>query len=86
MAVASGRAGRVLARPLFRRLNRILAMKQLIPPILAQLRKLVSVRFAGVTGNPIRAYTDPGGSDPLAESFCRIGSASGSDPPPDQFY
>ena len=24
---------------------------------------------AGVTGNPIRAYTDPGGSDPLAESI-----------------
>ena len=41
---------------------------------------------AGVTGNPIRAYTDPGGSDPLAESICRIGSASESDPPPDQFY
>ena len=41
---------------------------------------------AGVTGNPIRAYTDPGGSDPLAESIRRIGSASGSDPPPDQFH
>ena len=41
---------------------------------------------AGVTGNPIRAYTDPGGSDPLAESICRIGSASICDPPPDQFY
>ena len=41
---------------------------------------------AGVTGNPIRAYTDPGGSDPLAESIRRIGFASGSDPPPDQFY
>ena len=40
---------------------------------------------AGVTGNPIRAYTDPGGSDPLAESIRRIGFASGSDPPPDQF-
>ena len=24
---------------------------------------------SGVTGNPIRAYTDPGGSDPLAESI-----------------
>ena len=31
---------------------------------------------SGVTGNPIRAYTDPGGSDPLAESL-----ASGFDPP-----
>ena len=42
--------------------------------------------IAGVTGNPIRAYYDPGGSDPLAELICRIGFASGSDPPPDQFY
>ena len=41
---------------------------------------------AGVTGNPIRAYTDPGGSDPLAKSIRRIIFTSGSDPPPDQFY
>ena len=41
---------------------------------------------AGVTGNLIRAYNDPSGSDPLAESIRRIVSASGSDPPPDQFY
>ena len=40
----------------------------------------------GVTGNPIRAYYDPGGSDPLAELIRWIGFASGSDPPPDQFY
>ena len=40
----------------------------------------------GVTGNPIRAYYDPCGSDPLPESIRRIGLASGSDPPPDKFY
>ena len=32
---------------------------------------------AGVTGNLIRAYNDPNGSDPLAESIRRIVSASG---------
>ena len=42
--------------------------------------------LTGVTGNPIRAYTDPGGSDPLAKSILRIIFTSGSDPPPDQFY
>ena len=41
---------------------------------------------AGVTGNPIRAYTDPGGSDLLAKSIRRINFTSGSDPPLDQFY
>ena len=41
---------------------------------------------AGITGNPIQAYTNPGGSDPLAELICRNRSASGPDPPPDQFY
>ena len=40
---------------------------------------------SGVTGNPIRAYTDPGGLDPLAESIRRIGFAGGSDPTPDAF-
>ena len=40
---------------------------------------------AGVTGNQIRAYTDPGGLDPLVEQIHRIGFVSGSDPPPDQF-
>ena len=40
--------------------------------------------LAGVTGNPIRAYTDPGGSDPLAKSIRRVIFTSGSDPPPDQ--
>ena len=34
----------------------------------------VTASLTGVTGNPIRAYYDPGGF------------ASGSDPPPDQFY
>ena len=29
---------------------------------------------------------NPGRSDPLAESMCRIGFASGSDPPLDQVY
>ena len=32
---------------------------------------------AGVTGNPIRAYTDPDGWDPLGESILRNGSAPG---------
>ena len=41
---------------------------------------------AGVAGNPIQGYTDLRGSDLLAESIRRIGSASDSDPPPDQFY
>ena len=43
-------------------------------------------RAAGVTGNPIRAYTDPGGSDLLAKSIRRINFTSGSDPSLDQFY
>ena len=40
------------------------------------------VGASGVTGNPIRACYDPGGSDPLAELIRRIGFASGFDPPP----
>ena len=41
---------------------------------------------SSVTGNPIWAYYEPGGSDPLAELIRQIRFASGSDPPPDQFY
>ena len=53
-------------------------------PSFAEKQKVGGV--SGVTGNPIRAYYDPGGSDPLAELIRWIGFASGSDPPPDQFY
>ena len=42
--------------------------------------------YAGVTGNPIRAYTDPGGSDPLVKSIRQINFTSGYDPRLDQFY
>ena len=42
----------------------------------------------GLTPSGCRCHrkSDPGGSNPLAESIRQIGSASGSDPPPDQFY
>ena len=44
----------------------------------SHLPYISGVAKAGVTGNPIRAYYDPGGSDPLAELIRRIGFASGS--------
>ena len=34
----------------------------------------MGIAQAGVTGNPIWAYTDLGRSDLLVESICRIGS------------
>ena len=46
----------------------------------------MALQLNDVTGNPIRAYTDPGGSALLAESIRRIVSASATDPPSDQFY
>ena len=40
-------------------------------------------RGAGVTGNPIRAYTDPGGSDPLAGSDSLLNLATHGNRLPD---
>ena len=48
--------------------------------LVTEIRSALSA--AGVTGNPIRAYTDPGGSDLLAKSIRRINFTSGFDPSP----